>query len=83
MKIKDEIIKKIRENADIRRELLYRMEWSEPTLYRLLRENAVNGDLTKIFVLRIVATGLGVPEVDIIEGANIQIFKNSNFGELE
>jgi hypothetical protein len=67
MKIKNEIIEMLRENAEIRRELLYKMRWSSPTLYRHLRENAVNGDLTKFLPIKLIASGLGFPENEILE----------------
>ncbi|MDR1984106.1 MAG: hypothetical protein LBQ28_04715 [Prevotellaceae bacterium] len=66
MKVKNEIIEMIRENQSLRRELLYRMEWSEATLYRNLRENPVNGDLTKTLALKIIAEGLGIKENEIL-----------------
>ena len=66
MRIKNEIIEMLRKNADIRREIIYQMKWSEPTYYRILRENEVNGDLTKILPLRLIAAGLGVSENEIL-----------------
>jgi DNA invertase Pin-like site-specific DNA recombinase len=66
MKIREEIIEMLRLNADIRREIIYRMKWSEPTYYRILRENEINGDLTKIVPLRLIASGLGVAENEIL-----------------
>ena len=66
MKIKNEVIEKLRQNADVRREIIYRMKWSEPTYYRILRENEANGDLTKIMPLRLIASGLGVSENEIL-----------------
>jgi hypothetical protein len=66
MKVKNEIIEMIRKNAELKRELLYRMCWSEPTLYRLLRRNEDNSDLTKIVPLKLIATGLGLPESEIL-----------------
>ena len=68
MIVKNEIIKRIRESQDLRRELLYRMEWSEATMYRLLRDNAANGDLTKIAVLTIIAQFLQIEISEITEG---------------
>ncbi|MDR1198293.1 MAG: hypothetical protein LBK94_04670 [Prevotellaceae bacterium] len=70
MKVKNDIIKKIRENQTLKRELLYQMEWSETTLYRHLRENAVNGDLTKMSVLNIIASELAVNIGDITENTD-------------
>jgi hypothetical protein len=66
MKIKNEIIKMLRKNAELRRELLYRMAWAEPKLYRLLRENSVNGDLTKALPIKLIAIGLDMPEAEIL-----------------
>ncbi len=66
MKVKTEIIEKIRESQAVKRELLYRMGWSEPSLYRYLRENEVNGDLTKALPVKIIAAGLGVRENTIL-----------------
>jgi hypothetical protein len=66
MRIKKEIIKMLRENAEIRRELLYQMRWSTPTLYRYLRENAVNGELTKFLPVKLIAAGLGLPAAEIL-----------------
>jgi hypothetical protein len=66
MKIKNEIIEKMRLNADVKREIIYKMRWSEPTYYRILRENEVNGDLTKIVPVRLIASGLGVSENEIL-----------------
>jgi hypothetical protein len=66
MRIKNEIIEMLRKNAEIRRELLYQMRWSTPTLYRHLRENAVNGELTKFLPVKLIATGLGLPEAEIL-----------------
>jgi hypothetical protein len=66
MRIKKEIIKMLRENAEIRRELLYQMRWSTPTLYRHLRENAVNGELTKFLPVKLIAAGLGMPTAEIL-----------------
>ena len=66
MKLKNEVIEMLRQNADVRREIIYRMKWSEPTYYRILRENEVNGDLTKIMPLRLIASGLGVSENEIL-----------------
>jgi hypothetical protein len=66
MKVKNEIIEMLRKNAELKRELLYRMGWSEPTLYRHMRENAINGDLTKFMPIKIIACGLGVSEASIL-----------------
>jgi hypothetical protein len=66
MKIKKEIIELLRKNAELKRELLYHMSWSEPTLYRLLRENSVNSDLTKFMPIKIIACGLGMSETEIL-----------------
>jgi hypothetical protein len=66
MKIKQEIIEKLRQNADVRREIVYQMKWSEPTYYRILRENEMNGDLTKIVPVRLISSGLGVSENEIL-----------------
>jgi hypothetical protein len=66
MRIKNEIIEMLRDNAEIRRELLYQMRWSTPTLYRHMKDNEVNGDLTKFLPVKLIATGLGMPEAEIL-----------------
>jgi hypothetical protein len=66
MKVKNEIIEMLRKNTELKRELLYRMGWSEPTLYRYMRENAINGDLTKVLPVKLIAEGLGVEENKIL-----------------
>jgi hypothetical protein len=66
MRIKNETIEMLRKNTEIRRELLYQMRWSTPTLYRHLRENAANGELTKFLPVKLIANGLGMPETEIL-----------------
>jgi hypothetical protein len=66
MKIKQEIIELLRKNTEIKRELLYRMGWCEPKIYKLLRENTTNGDLTKALPVKLIASGLGMPESEIL-----------------
>ena len=66
MKVKNDIIKKIRESASLKRELLYKMGWSETTLYRYLRENSTDGDLTKASALKIISTELEISESEIL-----------------
>jgi predicted DNA-binding transcriptional regulator AlpA len=66
MRVKNEIIEMLRKNAELKRELLYRMGWSEPTLYRHMRENTINGDLTKVLPVKLIAEGMGMPESEIL-----------------
>lgn len=73
MRLKNEIVEKIRSTRDLKLELMYRMRWSEAKLYKALRDNAEDSDLTKISSLKIISAGLGVSEEQILEAEALSV----------
>jgi len=67
MKIKKWVLERIRANGKIKRELIYQLEISESKLYRLLRENRANGELTAMKAVQIIGNELDIPNNEILE----------------
>ena len=67
MKVKDEIISKLRLSQRAKNRIMYELSISSATLYRFLKENAMDSDLTKARVVRLIAEELGLPEDSILE----------------
>ncbi len=66
MKIKAEIMKKVQESTEIRRELARQLDVSEASISRYIRENEENGEFTKVVVIRVISSKLNVPEKSIL-----------------
>lgn len=67
MKIREYILTLIRNDFKTKRELAYQLDVSEVTIARYLKENAKNGDLTKIKAIRIISERLGKSFSEILE----------------
>ena len=62
MRVRNEILSRVKADADLKRELMYRLGFSEATLYRYLSQNAADGALTKVKAVKIIALKLGLGE---------------------
>ena len=71
MKVKKWVLDRVRQNAKLKRELIYHLEISESKLYRLLRENRINGDLTIVKSVQIISAGLQIPASEILEDIKV------------
>lgn len=66
MKIKTEIMKKVQESTKIKRELAWKLDVSDSSISRYIRDNSENGELTKIAAIKIIASKLNVSEESIL-----------------
>jgi hypothetical protein len=83
MRIRNEILEKVRKHTRIRRKLAFRMDISEASIARLLKENSDNGDLTKKIALITIAEGLSLPENLIIEDIIDNCYENDLYGKRD
>lgn len=60
----------IKGNTDLRTRIKETLDISEPTLYRLLKEN--DDDLTKAAVLKVIREDLNLTDAEILEEENVQ-----------
>lgn len=66
MKIKAEIMRKVQESTEIRRELARQLDVSEASISRYIRENEENGEFTKVVAIQVISSKLNVPEKSIL-----------------
>lgn len=64
IKLKDEVITSIRESSRLKNRILFELDMSSPTLYRLLKSNS--DDLTKANTLRIISEELGIRPEELL-----------------
>lgn len=66
MKVKAEIMKKVQTSTEIRRELARKLDVSEASISRYIRENEENGEFTKLVAIRVISEKLNIPESEIL-----------------
>ncbi len=66
MKVKAEIMKKVQTSTEIRRELARKLDVSEASISRYIRENEENGEFTKLVAIRVISDKLNIPESEIL-----------------
>jgi transposase len=62
-----EILKIVKSDNRLKHKIAHELDVSEQTLYRYLRENNDNGELTKKAVINIISETLQVPEEDVLQ----------------
>jgi DeoR/GlpR family transcriptional regulator of sugar metabolism len=62
MKLRNDILEKVRNSTEIRREFARQLDVSDASIGRYLKENAENGELTKVIAIKIIAEKLVVSE---------------------
>lgn len=70
MCLTDEAIKAVRESAECRREIMYKLEISHSTMYRMLDENKPDGKMTTARVLGIIRDTTGLTDEQILTTEN-------------
>lgn len=66
MKIREEVIQFAYRNHKIRARIMLELNVSLPTIYRWLKTNEENGNLTRLQVLLIFAQELGLDSIDLL-----------------
>lgn len=66
MKVKAEIMKQVQTSTEIRRELARKLDVSEASISRYIRENEENGEFTKLVAIKIISDKLNIPESEIL-----------------
>lgn len=71
MNLTQQAITAIRESAECRREIMYQLEISHSTMYRLLEENKFDGKLTTARVLGIIRDTTGLTDEQILSSEKV------------
>lgn len=80
MKLKNEIINKMRERRDLQKLILKIMGITRDSYYRWLRENTANGPLTTLACAKIIAENLNVEPEDLYTN-EVNINNNNKHNE--
>ncbi|HCC51461.1 MAG TPA: hypothetical protein DEQ30_04895 [Porphyromonadaceae bacterium] len=67
MKVRSEILEKIRTSTEIRRELARQLDVSDASIARYIRNNEENGDFTKVIAIKVISNKLNIPEDSVLE----------------
>ena len=67
LQVREDIIERIKGRDDIKPEIQAALNLDRRTINRLVNENKVNGSLTKMAIVEIIAKRLGVSYDDILK----------------
>jgi hypothetical protein len=67
MRIQEKTLENVRKNTKLRRDLARVLDTSEQSIWRYIRDNQNNGELTKYAAVKTIAFTLNIPDALILE----------------